>query len=40
VALIKIASAKGNRKQIIHIESIRLDEGALVVSGTTEMASK
>ena len=38
VALIKIPSPRGNRKQIIHIETIRLEEGALVVAGTTEMA--
>ncbi len=38
VALIKIPSAGGNRKQIIHVETIRLEEGALVVAGTTEIA--
>ena len=38
VALIKITSAKGNRKQIVHIDTIRLEEGQLVVAGTTEMA--
>ena len=38
VALIKIASAQGNRKRIIHIDTIRLEEGALVVAGTTEIA--
>jgi hypothetical protein len=40
VALIRITSAQGNRKQIIHIDTIRLEEGALVVAGTTEIASK
>ena len=40
VALIKITSARGDRKQIIHIDTIRLEEGALVVAGTTEMAAK
>ncbi len=38
VALIKIPSAQGKRKQIIHIGTIRLEEGELVVAGTTEMA--
>ena len=38
VALIKITSAQGDRKQIIHIDTIRLEEGALVVAGTTEIA--
>ncbi|MGO9115918.1 MAG: hypothetical protein ACLP9L_42470 [Thermoguttaceae bacterium] len=38
VALIKITSAQGDRKQIIHINTIRLEEGALVVAGTTEIA--
>ncbi len=40
VALIKIASAKGNRKQNIRIDSILLEEGAMIVSGTTEIVSK
>jgi hypothetical protein len=40
VALIKVTSAQGNRKQIIHIETIELEEGALAVAGTTEIASK
>ncbi len=40
VALIKIPSARGDRKQIIHIDTIRLEDGALVVAGTTEMAPK
>jgi len=40
VALIKIASAKGDRKQSIHINAILLEEGAMVVSGTTEIAPK
>ena len=38
VALIKLTSFKGGRKQIIHIDTIRLEEGRLVVAGTTEMA--
>ena len=38
VALIKITSAKGSRKQIVHIDTIRLEEGQLVVAGTTELA--
>ncbi len=38
VALIKITSARGNRKQVIHIDTIRLEEGELVVAGTTERA--
>jgi hypothetical protein len=37
VALIKITSAQGDRRQIIHIDTIRLEEGALVVGGTTEI---
>ena len=37
VALIKVASARAGRKQIIHIDTIRLEEGALVVVGTTEI---
>ncbi|MEI8374794.1 MAG: hypothetical protein WCJ35_18375 [Planctomycetota bacterium] len=40
VALIKIASAKGDRKQHIHIDAILLEEGAMIVSGTTEIAPK
>jgi hypothetical protein len=40
VALIKIASGNGDRKQTIHIDTIRLEEGALVVGGTTEVAAK
>ena len=38
VALIKVTSAHGDRKQIIRIDTIRLEEGALAVAGTTEMA--
>ena len=38
VALIKIASAKGDRKQKIHIDAILLEEGTMIVSGTTEIA--
>jgi hypothetical protein len=40
VALIKIASAQGDRKQIVHIEAIRLEEGTLVVEGRTAAAPK
>ena len=40
VALIRVTSAKGNRKQIIHIDTLRLEEGAMVVAGTTEMGPK
>ena len=40
VALIKITSVRGPRKQIIHINAISLEDGALVVAGTTEMAPK
>ena len=40
VALIRIPSARGDRRQIIHIDTIRLEEGALIVAGTTEMAPK
>jgi len=40
VALIKVTSAQGDRKQVIHIDTIRLEEGALVVAGTTEIAAK
>ncbi|MGA2253551.1 MAG: hypothetical protein ABSG53_02725 [Thermoguttaceae bacterium] len=39
VALIKLTSFKGGQKQIIHIDTIRLEEGALVVAGTTEIAN-
>jgi len=38
VALIKVSSANGNRKQIVHIDTIRLQEGALVIAGTNEPA--
>ena len=38
VALIKITSAKGDRKQTVHIDTISLEEGQLVVAGTTETA--
>jgi hypothetical protein len=40
VALIKVSSAQGNRKQVIHIDTIRLQEGALLVAGTTEFVKK
>jgi hypothetical protein len=40
VALIKVTSAQGGRRQVIHIDTIRLEEGALVVAGTTEIAAK
>jgi hypothetical protein len=39
VALITIP-AVGNRKQTVHIDTIRLEEGQLVVGGTTEPAPK
>ena len=38
VALIKITPAKADGKRIVHIDTIRLEEGALVVAGTTEKA--
>jgi len=38
VALIKIPSAGGNRKQMIHIDTISLKDGELIVAGTTEIA--
>ncbi len=40
VALIKITSSQNRRKQIIHIDTIRLEEGELVVAGTTQIAPK
>jgi hypothetical protein len=40
VALIKINSAADARRQVLHIKTIRLEEGALVVAGTTETAGK
>jgi hypothetical protein len=40
VALLNVASVQGDRKQVIHIDTIRLEEGALVVAGTTEIAAK
>jgi hypothetical protein len=40
VALIKITSAEGNRRQVVHVHTILLEEGALVVAGTTEIAPK
>jgi hypothetical protein len=40
VALIKITPAKADGKRIVHIDTIRLEEGALVVAGTTEKAPK
>ena len=38
VALIKIASPRVGRKQIVHIDTIQLEEGKLLVAGTTETA--
>ena len=38
VALIKIPSVQGDRKQTIHIDTISLKEGELVVAGTVEIA--
>ena len=40
VALIKMASVGSERKQIIHIDTIQLKEGELVVAGTTQAAGK
>jgi len=40
VALIKITPAKADGKRIVHIDTIRLEEGALVVAGTTEKSPK
>ncbi len=38
VALISLPPLTRGRKQIIHIDTIRLEEAALVVAGTTEIA--
>jgi hypothetical protein len=37
VALITLTPPNGDRKQIIHIDEIRLEDGALIVSGSTEL---
>jgi hypothetical protein len=38
VALITLPPINADRKQMVHIDTIRLEEGALVVVGTTEIA--
>lgn len=38
VALLTITPANGDRKQIVHIDTIRLEEGQLLVAGTTEIS--
>ncbi len=38
VALIRFTSAQGNGKRVIHIDTIRLEEGSMEVAGTTETA--
>jgi hypothetical protein len=35
--LITLTPANGDRKHIIHIDTIRLEEGQLTVAGTTEV---
>jgi hypothetical protein len=40
VALITIPPAGGDRKKRIHIDTIQMEEGSLVVGGTTEVESK
>jgi hypothetical protein len=37
VALLTLTPANGDRNQIVHIDSIRLEEGQLRVAGTTEI---
>lgn len=37
VALLTVTPANGNHRQIVHIDSIRLEEGQLLVAGTTEV---
>jgi hypothetical protein len=38
VALITLTPANGDRKHVVHIDTIRLEEGQLLVAGTTEPA--
>jgi hypothetical protein len=37
VALLTITPANGDHKQIVHIDTIRLEEGQLLMAGTTEI---